>query len=578
VAVLSLAIWYDLHCYRNFANPEAMDAAQVARNLSEDNGFTTEFIRPFSVYLIQKHNHASAPNQTALTNAFDFAQIRGRHPDLANAPVYPLLLAGLWKLHTPDWKVEMHKTFWSEGGRFTRYSPEFFIAIFNQILLLVVVLLTFLVARKIFDTPAAWLAALLVLGSNVLWKFSVSGLPTLLLLVIFLGVVWCLAAVETLGGDENPEQRRRFILALAVGLLTGLGMLTRYSFGWVILPVILYFVIFGGTRRTGLAVAAFLAFAVVATPWIARNLAVSGTFLGTAGYAVVEGTFAFPGSRLMQSLNPDMTSAYWVLPYTVKLQTNLRYILQDDMLSLGGGWMGILFLAGLLLGLRNVVARRLRYFTMMCLGVFLVVSALGRTQLTYISPELNTENPLVLLTPLVVIFGVAFFLTLLNQMNAPSVQVRSGVVGLVVMLACQQFILTLLPPKTTPGAYPPYYPPEIQKFSGWMRPDELVMSDIPWAVAWYGDRQCTWTTINSQYEFFQFNDFVKPVRALYLTLNTLDAKLFTECLQGGVDSWGNFVLKTVAANQIPPQFPLKAAPYGLLSGLFLTDRQRWETQ
>ena len=578
VAVLSLAIWYDLHCYRNFANPEAMDAAQVARNLSAGNGFTTEFIRPFSVYLIQKHNHASAPNQTALTNAFDFAQIQGRHPDLANAPVYPLLLAGLWKLHTPDWKVEMHKTFWSEGGRFTRYSPEFFIAIFNQILLLVVVLLTFLVARKIFDTPAAWLAALLVLGSNVLWKFSVSGLPTLLLLVIFLGVVWCLAAVETLGGDENPEQRRRFILALAVGLLTGLGMLTRYSFGWVILPVILYFVIFGGTRRTGLAVAAFLAFAVVATPWIARNLAMSGTFLGTAGYAVVEGTFAFPGSRLMQSLNPDMTSAYWVLPYTVKLQTNLRYILQDDMLSLGGGWMGILFLAGLLLGLRNVVARRLRYFTMMCLGVFLVVSALGRTQLTYISPELNTENPLVLLTPLVVIFGVAFFLTLLNQMNAPSVQVRYSVVGLVVVLACQQFILTLLPPKTTPGAYPPYYPPEIQKFSGWMRPDELVMSDIPWAVAWYGDRQCTWTTINSQYEFFQFNDFVKPVRALYLTLNTLDAKLFTECLQGGVDSWGNFVLKTVAANQIPPQFPLKAAPYGLLSGLFLTDRQRWETQ
>src|ERR1035441_8745530 len=557
VAVLSLAIWYDLHCYRNFANPEAMDAAQVARNLSAGNGFTTEFIRPFSVYLIQKHNHASAPNPDALTNAFDFAQIRGRHPDLANAPVYPLLLAGLWKLHTPDWKVEMHKTFWSEGGRFTRYSPEFFIAIFNQILLLVVVLLTFLVARKIFDTPAALLAALLV---------------------VFLGVVWCLAAVETLGGDENPEQRRRFILALAVGLLTGLGMLTRYSFGWVILPVILYFVIFGGTRRTGLAVAAFLAFAVVATPWIARNLAVSGTFLGTAGYAVVEGTFAFPGSRLMQSLNPDMTSAYWVLPYTVKLQTNLRYILQDDMLSLGGGWMGILFLAGLLLGLRNVVARRLRYFTMMCLGVFLVVSALGRTQLTYISPELNTENPLVLLTPLVVIFGVAFFLTLLNQMNVPSVQVRYSVVGLVVVLACQQFILTLLPPKTTPGAYPPYYPPEIQKFSGWMRPDELVMSDIPWAVAWYGDRQCTWTTINSQYEFFQFNDFVKPVRALYLTLNTLDAKLFTECLQGGVDSWGNFVLKTVAANQIPPQFPLKAAPYGLLSGLFLTDRQRWETQ
>ena len=74
------------------------------------------------------------------------------------------------------------------------------------------------------------------------------------------------------------------------------------------------------------------------------------------------------------------------------------------------------------------------------------------------------------------------------------------------------------------------------------------------------------------------NDHGKYVAELYLTLNTLDGKLFTECLQGGVDSWGNFVLKTVAANQIPPQFPLKVAPYGLMSGLFLTDRQRWNTE
>jgi hypothetical protein len=198
--------------------------------------------------------------------------------------------------------------------------------------------------------------------------------------------------------------------------------------------------------------------------------------------------------------------------------------------------------------------------------------------LTTISSDLSSENLLVLLTPFVVIFGIAFFLTLLNQMKTPTPQVRLGVIVLMVAVSCQTFIANLLPPKSSPVAYPPYYPPEIQKVSDWMRPDELMMSDIPWAVAWYGDHQCVWTTANSQYEFFQFNDYVKDVRGLYLTLNTLDQKLFTECLQGGVDSWGNFVLKTVAANQIPPQFPLKVAPYGLLSGLFLTDRQRWEAQ
>lgn len=578
VAVLSLAVWYDLHCYRNFASPEAMDAAQVARNLSEGNGFTTEFIRPFSLYLVQKHNRTLHPNEVSSTNAVDFARMHGRHPDLANAPVYPLLLAGLMMVHAPDWGVETQKPFWSEGGRFMRYRPEFLVVIFNQILLLMVVCLTFVVARKILDMPAAWLAALLVLGSDLLWKFSVSGLPTLLLMVILLGLVWCLAIVEGLVSAENPNPRRLFLLAMSAGLLTGLGMLTRYSFGWVIVPVVTYFAIFGGPRRMGLAVTAFLVFAAVESPWIARNLAVSGTLWGTAGYAVVEGTFVFPGSRLMQSLNPDITSAYWVMPYTTKFQENLRSIMQNDLLRLGGGWSGILFLAGLLLGLRNVVARRMRYFTMMCLGVFIIVSALGRTQLTVISPDLNTENPLVLLTPLVMIFGVAFFLTLLNQMNVPLVQVRYAVIGLVVVLTCQQFIMNLLPPKTNPIVYPPYSPPEIQQISGWMEPDELMMSDVPWAVAWYGHRQCVWLTLDAQDEFYAIHKNIKPVRALYLTPLTTDGRFVSEWMGSGQHSWGRFLFTVLKDERLPDNFPLTKMPEGFFpERIFLSNRDRWST-
>jgi len=576
VAVVSLMVWYDLHCYRNMSAPEAMDAAQVARHVAEGKGFSTDFIRPFSIYLVSKHNHAALAGQASGTNVVDYAKMYGNHPDLANAPLYPLVLAGMMKIHTPPWEVQTRELFWSEGGHYARYQPDFLITVFNQILLLAVVLLTFLITKTIFDIAAAWLAALLVLGSDLLWKFSISGLPVMLMLVFFLGIIWCLAKFEALDRGEETDTGKRFRLALTVGLLAGLGMMTRYSFGWVMVPVIVYFANFGGARRVGLAVASMLVFAAIITPWIVRNLAVSGTFFGTAGYAVIEGTMGFPGSKLMQSLNPDLTSAYWILPYLVKLQTNIRLILPGDLFRIAS-WMGILFFAGLLLGLRNTVARRLRHFTMMSLGVFLIVTALGRTQWSALS-DINAENLLVLLLPMIVIFGVAFFLTLLNQMNVPTLQVRYAVVTLIVVLSCEPFILTLLPPKVSPSAYPPYYPPEIQKLSSWMQPDELMMSDIPWAVAWYGQRQCTWTTINSQYEFFQLYDYVKHVDALYLTLNTLDAKLFTECLQGGVDSWGNFALKTVAANAIPPQFPLKAAPYGTATGLFLTDHTRWDSQ
>ena len=578
VAVVGLAVLYDLTEYRGFNSPEAMDAAQVARNVSEGRGFTTDFIRPFSVFLVSKHNHDQHIGELLLTNAVDFAELDGSHPDLANPPVYPAMLAGFMKIWPPEWKTQTRKPFWAAGGRFLRYQPEFRIAVLNQALLLVVVTLTFFLAKKLLDAPAAWLAAVLTLGADTLWKFSVSGQSTLLLLFFFLGLTWCLARIEELGRAEAPPMKKLFLLAVTTGVLVAAGTLTRYAFGWVIVPVAVFLTLFGGWRRSGLAVAAVLAFGLAMTPWLIRNLAVSGTLFGTAGYAVVEGTFAFPGSRLMQSVNPDLTSAYWVRPYVSKLLVNARYIFQGDLLQVGGSWVAVLFFAGLLLGLRSITARRLRYFTIMCLGVFAIVQSLGRTQLSAITPEVNSENLLVLLTPLAAIFAVAFFLTLLNQMKTPSPEVRLGVVVLMVLVACQAFITNLLPPKVSPIAYPPYYPPEVQKVSAWMRPDELMMSDIPWAVAWYGDHQCVWTTINSQYEFFQFNDYTKQVRALYLTLTTLDGKLFTECLQGGVDSWGNFCLKTVAANQIPSAFPLKVAPYGLLSGLFLTDRQRWEAE
>src|ERR1035437_3263808 len=577
VALVALVGFYDLRAYRNFYSPEAMDVAQVARNVAEGRGYTTEFIRPFSLYLVQKHNRAGHLGEILSTNAMDFAQINRPHPDLANAPVYPTVLAGLMKVWPPDWKVQIHKPFWSEGGRFMRYKAEFRIAIFNQILLLAVVALTFLLAKKLFDGPAAWLAALLTLGSDLLWKFSVSGLSTLLVLVIFLGLIWLLVKVEELGRAELPDPRRLFILAITIGLLMGLGMLTRYSFGWLIVPGVVFVPLFGGARRTGLAAAAMLAVAVVVSPWIARNLAVSGTLFGTAGYAVAEGTFVFPGTNLMQSFNPNLNSVYGMMPYVRKFAENTRYILQNGLLQANGVWVGALFFAGLLLGLRNLAARRLRYFTMMCLGVFILAEALGRTQLSIITPEMNSENLLALLTPLVAIFGVAFFLTLLNQMNVPTPQVRYGVIALLAIIACQPLIGTLVS-KASPVAYPPYYPPDIQKIAGWMRPDELMMSDIPWAVAWYGDRQCTWTTLNTQPDFYAINDYLKPVHALYLTLGTMDARLVTECLQGGVDSWGNFVLKTVAANQIPSQFPLKAS--GRVSGFvfFLPDRQRWPSK
>ncbi|HLZ54399.1 MAG TPA: hypothetical protein VKS19_07985, partial [Verrucomicrobiae bacterium] len=327
------------------------------------------------------------------------------------------------------------------------------------------------------------------------------------------------------------------------------------------------------------ALAAFGAFALVLAPWIIRNIAISGTPFGTAGFAIVEGTGAFPGFQLERSINPHLSDALGLTLYLHKFLNNTHTILQDSLPKLGGSWVGMLFLTGLLLSFRSVAVRRMRYFLLMCLMIFIVTQALGQTQLSVESPEVNSENLLVLLTPLVFIYGVSLFLILLDQMVLPLRELRLVVKVVFVGLCCAPLIFALLPPRARPVVYPPYYPPDIQTIAGWMRPNELIMSDVPWAVAWYGQRQSVWLTMNYQDDFFAINDYLKSVQALYLTPETMAAPFGSDWVRPDQHTWGSFIFQTAAQNRIPVNFPLAHAPPGFFpERLFLTDSERWKLQ
>lgn len=583
LAVMLLLVTYNLAAYKDMSTQEAMDAAQLGRNIAEGKGYTTLFIRPFSMHLVEQRNREKLGPSPAGKLA-DYARIRDAHPDISNPPLYPLVLAGLMKVLPFDFEVTTTKSFWSQSGYFLRYEPEFLIAIFNELVFMGVVLLAYLWARRLFDRGVAILSAAVLLGTNLLWRFSVSGLSTMLLLVIFMGLVWCLTLVEAEAQEAAPIRRRLTWLALLAGALVGLGGLTRYAFAWILVPVLVFFILFSGPRRVHLCLLVLAAFAVVMGPWIARNYSVSGTPFGTATFSVLEGTGHFQKHRLERSLSPDIQ--VFLRPIWAKLFVNTRSILQNIMTNLGGGWVTAFFLTGLLIVFRSQAIRRLRYFLLLSIGVFIVVQALGHTQLSADSPEINSENLLVLMVPLVVIYGVAFFFMLLDQVAFEAYQLRYAVIGLFCVLVCLPMIFALLPPRTGPLAYPPYNPQRIQLAANWMKENELMMSDIPWAVAWYGDRQCVWLTLNatpdpaspdSQEDFFAINDFQKPISALLLTPESMNTRLLSDLKLAGPHSWGHFIMGVQAKSELPMVFPLRQAPKeGFMPDmLFLSDWKRW---
>jgi 4-amino-4-deoxy-L-arabinose transferase-like glycosyltransferase len=566
--LLALVALYDLRQFRNFTAPEAMDAAQLARNISEGRGYTTSFVRPFSMYLVEKHRSDGS------------ALLKQGHPDLANPPLYPLLLAGLMKVAPIHFDI-------NENVQFQRYQPELIIALFNQGLFLLAVLLVYSLAKRLFDPFVAWFAAGILIGTELFWRFSMSGQSSMLLVVIFLAVVSCLVRLEQASRESTHRHAWFLTLAAVVGLLMALGALTRYSFGFLMIPVIAFLGLFFGPRRKSLILITCLAFGALFAPWLARNYRLCGAPFGTAGYALCQDTTTqLSEGSLERSLKPNMALIRDLEPidYLKKLASNSSAIVQGEIPKLGGNWLSAFFFVGLLVPFKNQALSRLRIFLLCCLVCMIAAQALTRTYLSSVSPELSSENLLVILAPLVFIFGAAMYRLLLDQINLPYPELRRVVTGIVGLVLCAPLAIAFVPPRANPISYPPYYPWLLQQTTQMLKPNELMMSDMPWAVSWYGRRQCIWLVPKGKSEFLDINDYQKTINALLITPITLNKHLWTELIQPkafDVD-WGMFILKIIVADDIPKadKWPLRFlwADTVRAGYFFVADWERWKTK
>ena len=287
IAVVALAVWYDLARFTNLSTQEAMDAAQLARRISDGKGYTTDFVRPFSMYLIRQHRADSDP------------LVKKAHPDLANPPLYPVVLAGVLKaMPFPFPDLTRAKTF-------SAYSPDLWIAGFNQLLFLLSAGLLFRLARRVFDVRVAWGSVLVFVGSDLFWRFSISGQSTMLLVLLVLALARVLVALDE--ESQKPRLGAAWSVGLAAlaGVLAGAAFLTRYSFGLIVLPAMVHLAVLPAPRRKLWMGAVAAAFLLVAVPWVVRNAVVCGAPFGTAGYAVVQETPTLMGDQLERSLQPD---------------------------------------------------------------------------------------------------------------------------------------------------------------------------------------------------------------------------------------------------------------------------------
>jgi hypothetical protein len=567
LGVLTMAVVYDLREYQNLRSEEAMDAAQVARNIAEGRGFTTRYVRPLSMAVIMNHR----PDRAAL--------VKDEHPDIVNAPLYPLVLAGFMKIPGLfDYEIRP-----PAEGLFQRHQPDVIVTLINQGFFFLSIALMWRLARRMFEVRVAVITVLVMLGSDLLWQFSTSGHSTMLALFLVTLLANVIYELDAGTQREPPISGWGTIgLAATAALLCGLLALTRYSFGWLILPLLVYLASGFTNRRVVLPLVASVVFLAVFTPWLVRNWQVCGSPFGLAAYSIVQETDEFAGNWLARTMEPDLSrklSKVGASDIVRKAFDGGGRLLRHDLPELGGSWMTAFFLVGLLVPFVQRTRARLRWFTLGAVLVLGMAQVLARTHLSADVPRINSENLLVVMAPLVFMFGAALVVLLVYSLDLMVEAWRTVILGALVAVFWIPLLVTLGPPRTMPIAFPPYYPPQIQGVANYFQPGEWLMTDMPWAVAWYGDRQALLLTVTPDREFVDVSDWQKTVNGVFLTRLTLDQKF----LSGWVENarkWGRFVIEILTRQQVPQGFPLQKAPYFLATFphyLLLADRSdRWE--
>jgi len=550
---------------------EAMDMAQLARNIARGQGYTTYVIRPLSLWHMKTYR---SDHDMRFMN----------HPDLYNPPLYPVVLAGLFKL-MPSSMLQLKQT----DNIFP--AERWVIVGFDQLCFLLTLWLAYVWAKQLFDRRIAITASVLLLFTDSLWSYAISGLPTSFLMLLFLSALYCIFTVHrrltppevsemkpadtiTPGAPSNLTWKLGIVLLLGA-VLMGLCFLTRYQAGFLMLPVLWYVGRTMRKRRPMLWVALYVVvFVVMISPWLYHNYRISHSWLGIAKYDWVDHTGKLSGDMLQRSYHPDFDNWYSLRSFAGKWVRNARGLLANCLNPIGTGFLTFFFVTGLMYRFRRWEVVRLRGAVVGCLFWAAVAMCVVGSPEETASPEIHGGNLLILLAPLVVVYAVAFYYLLLDRIQFQIRLTRVMAIGFFGLVMSAPMLFKLLPLRRGRFPYPPYIAPVSAAVARWFGPQEIGVSDLPWQMAWSGDRRTLWLPLTME-EFTDLHDFfVAPqgFQFLFLTPYMLDRPFQSVLLKGEYKEWGAFI-----RGQVPASFPLREITL-LWPGndqILLADKRRW---
>jgi len=540
--LVGLVVTYQASEFKGFDEREAMDQAQLARNLATRGKWVTQNIRPASLWYLRHHHPSREPRFN-------------EHPDILHPPLYSALLAGAFKLLNPTFEIT---------GPHDPFRPESLIILpLNHLFSLLVGLFVYLFGRRLFDRRVALMALITYFVTNAVWAESISGSTVPLATLLSVIALYAASrAVEHRQSEEEPVLDLKSLCLSVCGC--ALAFLTRYA-TVVIVPCIMLYIALSLRRKSWVWVTGFaVVFLLAVSPWLIRNKMVSGGFFGLTPYTALNETFLFGARDFERAFNPVLQAGAVFRALLVKWLGQASRFYDHELRLVGGGFFVSLFAASFFYRFVRDDVHRFRWCILLAVALLVLVAGFFGAE---------TIRLLHIFLPVVLVYGSAFFFLLLDRLQLRVRIFDYAVIFLTVLLAAIPLIVTLLPPRAN-RPYPPYFPPYIVHVTKLLGGDEFLCTDMPWATAWYGNRNSIELPVTLE-EFYDINDYHQRINGLYFTTLTRNKPYIRGLVSGPYRSWF-----PILEGRIPADFPLTQGfplgpPDSNLDQLFLTDRKRW---
>ncbi|HAT18794.1 MAG TPA: hypothetical protein DCS85_01435 [Verrucomicrobiales bacterium] len=474
ILLIGLSLLYLLVTFRGLDSPKGMDQAQIAREIARNEGFTTKVLRPVSIW----QNGEVRDGQPIIKDA---------NRDTYHAPLHPILLSWALKFVGGD---DADK--WRMTENDTVYKLDRVVAATSVICFLIAIGVNYLLISRIFDARIGGVTALLMLLCDLNWKFSQTGLPQMFMLLLFSCA--CFFAYRAVEATE--EGRTALGPALIAATFLGLLALTHWLAIWIVLGFAVYAGFF--LRPRGAAGLAALGFVLLLSllPLI-KNKQFSGSMGGTSILAVFNGLGTSEDSVMRTYNLQDAYLPLQNLPFKIVRTTILQA--GDLYINLGSLLTAPLFFLSLLHPFKRRSIANFRW----CLLLMWLFGAIGMAIFGLKAGSATDPNQLhVLFAPLFAAYGLAFVAILWSRLkfHTEIPPLRNAHFVVAILISAGPMILDL--PRqirevgkagTVPPHWPPYYPAALNTgLAAQVRENEIVVTDQPWAVAWYADRSALW--------------------------------------------------------------------------------------